>query len=85
MISYNFTRTISKWARDYENRLARLISDILTFITQVNIKKIVMWEVLLNNGNWDYFKILILQMIFKSRNPLQMEYYAYLEVMYLFQ
>ena len=51
----------------------------------MNTKKVTIWKTLLNNVNWYYFKILIFQMMLKIRNPLQIDYWAYLKVTYLFQ
>ena len=44
------------------------------FITQVNTNNIVMWEILLNNADWDCFRILILREIWKIQNPLLEEH-----------
>ena len=39
-----------------------------------------MWEILLNNADWDCFKILTSREILKILNPLRGEHYAFLEV-----
>ena len=44
-----------------------------------------MWEILPNNADWDYFKILTSWKILKIRNPLLEERCAYSEVIHLFQ
>ena len=44
-----------------------------------------MWEIPLNNADWDSFKILISREILKIQNPLLEEHYAFLEVKRLFQ
>ena len=52
----------------------------LTFITQVNTNNIVIWETLQNNADWNCFKTPILQGILRTRNLLQVEHCAFLEV-----
>ena len=51
----------------------------------MNTNNIVMWEILLNNADWDCFKILTSREILKIQNPLQEEHYVFLEVIHLFQ
>ena len=43
-----------------------------------------MWEILLNNADWDCFKTLTSQEILKIQNPLLEEHYAFSEVIHLF-
>ena len=62
-------RSITKWTKACDKRLNRLISNI--HHTYVNTDNIVMWEILLNNKDWDCFKILTSWEILKSQNPLQ--------------
>ena len=52
---------------------------------RVNTNNIVMWEILLNNEDWDCFNTLTSQEILKIQNPLQEEHYAFWEVIHLFQ
>ena len=47
------------------------------FIIRVNTNSIVMWEILLNNADWDCFKTLILRKILKIQNPLLEEHCAF--------
>ena len=47
------------------------------FIIHVNTNNIVMWVILPNNADWDYFKTLTLREILKIRNPLLEERCAY--------
>ena len=56
-----------------------------TFITQVNTNSIVMWVKLPSNAGWDCFKAPILQEILRIQNLRQVERYAFLEVIHLFQ
>ena len=51
----------------------------------MDTNSIVMREILLNNADWDCFRILILREILKIQNPLREEHYAFLEVIHLFQ
>ena len=51
----------------------------------MNTNNIVMWVILPNSADWDCFKILISREILRTRNPLQVEHCALLEVMHLFQ
>ena len=44
-----------------------------------------MWVILLNNGDWDFFKTLTSREILKIRNPLLEEHCAFSEVVHLFQ
>ena len=44
-----------------------------------------MWETLQNNADWDCFKTPILHEILRTRNLLQVEHCAFLEVIRLFQ
>ena len=44
-----------------------------------------MWEILLNNADWDCLKTLTSREILKIQNPLRVEHYAFLEVIHLFQ
>ena len=44
-----------------------------------------MWEILLSNADWYYFRTLTLREILKIQNPLLEEHYASLEVIHLFQ
>ena len=44
-----------------------------------------MWVILPNNAGWDCFKILTLQEILRTQNPLLEEHCAFLEVIHLFQ
>ena len=74
-------RSITKWTKACDKRLNRLIR---IFITQVSTNNIVMWEILLSNADWDYFRTLILWEILKIQNPLLEERCAYLEVIHLF-
>ena len=47
------------------------------FIIRVNTNSIVMWEILVNNADWDCFRILILREIWKIQNPLLEEHYVF--------
>ena len=47
--------------------------------------KIVMWEILLSNADWDCFRILILREILKIQNPLLEEHYVSSVATHLFQ
>ena len=76
-------RSITKWTKACNKRLNRLISYI--FFILVNTNNIVMWVILPNNADWDFFKTLILLEILKIRNPLLEEHCALLEVTHLFQ
>ena len=51
----------------------------------MNTNNIVMWEILLNNADWDCFKTLTSQEILKIQNPLLVEHCAFSEVIHLFQ
>ena len=51
----------------------------------MNTNNIVMWEILLNNADWDFFKILTSREILKIQNPLLEEHYVFLAVIHLFQ
>ena len=44
-----------------------------------------MWGIQHNNTDQDYFKILILQEILRTQNLIQVEHYAFWEVIRLFQ
>ena len=57
----------------------------LTFITHVNINSIVMFVIQQNNAGWDYFKTPILRDILRTQNLHQVEHFAFLEVIHLFQ
>ena len=48
-----------------------------TFITHVNSNSIVMWEIQLNNADWDCFKTPILQDTLKTQNRHQVDSCAY--------
>ena len=50
-----------------------------------DFNNIVMWVILPNNADWDYFKTLTLREILKIQNPLLEEHCAFLEVIHLFQ
>ena len=52
----------------------------LTFIIHVNTNSIVMWEILLNNADWDCFKTPILQEILKTQYQHQEVSYVLSEV-----
>ena len=54
-------------------------------ITHVNTNNIVMWVILLNNADWDCFKILTSREILKIQNPLQGEHYVFSAVIHMFQ
>ena len=56
----------------------------LTFITHVNTINIAMWETQPSSADWDCFKT-PLQEILRTRNLLQVEHCAFLEVIHLFQ
>ena len=56
-----------------------------TFITHVNTANIVTWATQHNNAGLDYFKTLILQETWKTRNQHQEELYTFSEVKRLFQ
>ena len=43
----------------------------------MNTNNIVMWEILLSNADWDCFRTLTSQEIFKIRNPLLEEHCAF--------
>ena len=45
----------------------------------MKINSIVMWVILQNNADWDCFKTLTSQEIFRIQNPLREEHYAFLE------
>ena len=47
-------------------------------MTHVNKNNIVMWVILLNNADWDCFKILTLREILKIQNPLLEGHCAFL-------
>ena len=49
-------------------------------IRRVNTFIVVMWEIPLNNADWDCLKILTSREILKIQNPLRGEHYAFLEV-----
>ena len=56
----------------------------LTFITQVNLRKKVMWEETLHNtAGWDCFRTLTLPEILKIQNRPQEEHCAYLGVTHI--
>ena len=55
------------------------------FIILLNTNNIVMWVILSNNADWDYFKTLTSREILKIGNPLLGEHCAFLEVIHLFQ
>ena len=74
-------RSITKWTKACDKR----IDWCLTFITLVNTNNIVMWATLQNNAGWDCFKTPILREILRTRNPLLVEHFAFLEVLHLFQ
>ena len=57
----------------------------LTFIIHVSTNNIVMWETLPNNADRDCFKTPILQEILRIQNLHQVEHYAFLEAIRLFQ
>ena len=46
----------------------------------MNTNSIVMWEIPLNNADWDCFKILTSREVLKIQNPLQEEHYVFSEV-----
>ena len=75
-------RSITKWTKACDKRLNRLISCIQHTCEYNNI---VMWETLLSNADWDCFRTLILQEIFRIQNLHQVELCAFLEVIHLFQ
>ena len=75
-------RSITKWTKACDKRLNRLIRK---FIKRVNTNNIVMWEIQINNADWDCFKILTSREILKIQNPLQGEHCAFSEVIHLFQ
>ena len=56
-----------------------------TFITQANTNKIVMWETLLSNAEWNCFNTPILRDILRIQNLRQGEHYVFSEVLHLFQ
>ena len=58
-------RAVTKWTKSCDKRLALWF---LTFITQVNLSNIVMWETLLHNADWDCFETLILPEILKTQD-----------------
>ena len=64
-------RSITKWTKACDKRLNRLIS----YIHHTN--NIVSWEILPNNADWDCFKTPILREIWKIRNALLEERYAF--------
>ena len=76
-------RSITKWTKACDKRLNRFMSYI--HHTCVNTNNIVMWVILLNNADWDCFKILTSREILKIRNPLLEEHCAFLEVIHLFR
>ena len=51
----------------------------------MNTNSIAMRETLPNNADWDCFKTPILQEILRIQNLHQVEHYAFLEVIHLFQ
>ena len=55
------------------------------FIILVNTNNIVMWVILLNNADWDCFKIQTLQEILRIQNQHQVEQCAFLEVIRSFR
>ena len=57
----------------------------LTFTRHVTTNKIVMWETLPNNVDWDCFKTPILQEILRIQNLHQEEHCAFWEVIRFFQ
>ena len=75
-------RSITKWTKACDKRLSRLISYIHH---TCDYKQYVMWETLPNNADWDFSKTPILQEILRTRHLLQMEHYAFSEVIRLFQ
>ena len=62
-----------------------IISFDLTFTRHVTTNKIVMWETLPNNVDWDCFKTPILQEILRIQNLHQEEHCAFWEVIRFFQ
>ena len=74
---------------DHKNGPKLLTNEYLvrspTFITQVNANNIVMWETMQNSADWDCFKTPILQEILRIQHLLQVEHYAFSEVIRLFQ
>ena len=65
-------RSITKWTKACD-------------IIRVNTNSIVMWEILLNNADWDCFKIPTSREILQIRNPLLEECCAFWEIIHLFQ
>ena len=75
-------RSITIWTKACDKRLSRLISYIHH---TCNYTKIVMWETLQNNADWDCFKTPILQETVRTQNLRQVEHCAFSEAMRLFQ
>ena len=74
-------RSVTKWTRACDRRLARLISN---FITRMIIDSIVMWVIQLNTADWVYSKTQILLVTLKIRNKHQEDSSVSLEVEHLF-
>ena len=70
--------SITKWTKAW-------VDWFHLFIILVNTNNTVMWEILLNNADWDSFKTLTSREILKIRNPLLEEHCVSLEVTHLFQ
>ena len=73
-------RSITKWTKDCDKRLNRLISYIHHTCEYKQY-----WEILPNNADWDCFKTLTSREILKIQNPFLGEHYAFLEVIHLFR
>ena len=75
-------RSITKWTKASDKRLNRLISYIHH---TCEYKQYCHVEILLNNADWDCFKILTSREILKIQNPLLEEHCAFSEAIRLFQ
>ena len=68
--------------------LARIVRPDILWSMNKFARSIANWtkaEILLNNADWDCFKILTWREILKIQNPLRVEHCAFLEVIQLFQ
>ena len=75
-------RSITKWTKACGKRLSRLISYIHH---TCEYKQYCQVETLPNNADWDCFKTPILQEILRTQKLHQVEHYAFLEPIHLFQ
>ena len=75
-------RAVTKRIRTCDKHLTRL-----TFYHHHTgyLSNIAMWEALRINAEWECFRTPILPEILKTKNLLQEEHYAFLEVIHLFQ